>query len=214
MYICSVSNVLDSIQLYLILNDMSQDFESRSFLEDLFEVRNSEDIKWFARLYIGIYSFVLIVFFVVSHYFYWNFLSEFFSLLTGTSLFGLLFIIAFAYALDFHKEITKRFPETKGYKISKVLGIISLGVAIFIQYTLDVMTDHYEFQCGSYLVDIHNGIYHVFGCDCETLGNTWDVVEMRGYEIEQTTNCELCEECKWLVEDAIDTYESDRYYRR
>ena len=196
---------------------MSQDFESKSFLEDFFEVRNTEVIKGLARFYIGVYSFIFIVFFVVSHYFFWEFFSEIFSLLTGTSLFGLLFIIAFAYAFDLHKEVADRFQvyeEKKIYKISMALGVISVGVAIFIQYTLDGVTDHYEFQCGTYLVDIHKGIYHILGCDCETLGNTWDVVEMRGFEIEQTTDCELCEECKWIVEDAIDTYESDRYYRR
>jgi hypothetical protein len=196
---------------------MSQDFESKSFLEELFEVRNTEDIKWLARLYIGIYSFILIVFFVVSHYLYWKFLSEIFSLLTGASLFGLLFIVAFAYSFDLHKKVAKRFQcyaEKKIYKISVVFGVILVGIAIFIQYTLDVMTDHYEFQCGTYLVDINNGIYHILWCDCESLQEAGSIVEMRGYEIEQTTNCELCEECKWIVEDAIDAYESDMYYRR
>ena len=192
--------------------------ERKSYLWDLFGVENSEYTKFLSQIYVGAYSVIFIIFFVISRFFYWEYFSSIFSLLTGTTLFALLFIVAFAFTLNidvyFSDEIGNLYKDTKDYKITMAWGIVLFVVAIFIQYYLDMVTDNYAFQCGAYLVDIDNGIYHITNCDCETLNEAPYIVEMRGFEIEEKTMCRLCSECKSIVDDAIGTYESERFYRK
>lgn len=197
---------------------MKHDYVRKSFLWDLLGVDNSKNIRILSHLYIGAYSVIYVIFLVISRYFYWEYFSSIFSLLTGTTIFALLFIAGFTIVLNFDvkfsNEIGNLYKETKEYKVTIVWGIAILITAIFIQYYLDVVTDHYEFQCGTYLVDIGNGIYHIKDCNCETINDASFIVEMRGFEIEENTTCRLCHECKYIVEDAIDTYESEMFYRK
>lgn len=206
-----------------------------SFLRYLIGDIYGNRIEIFAKLYLGIYLIVFLILLIISRFFYWEFLSTIFSQLTGASLFSLLFIVAFIVALNFEIEcdydedsefnaIRYNYKTPSEYEIVKanpiykftIIWAVTLTIAsITIAYNLDKITDHYEFQCGTYWVDLGNDIYHYFTeKDCTTAKEANELIEMRGYEIEHHTNCRLCDECIDMLDYTYDTYESERYYRR
>ena len=67
----------------------------------------------------------------------------------------------------------------------------------------------------TFLVDENAGIYHLdYDNDCEYAKESENLVRMKGYEIEEFTNCTLCESCEEWAEDAETEYESNYFFRR
>lgn len=205
----------------------------QSFLSNI--VKKCEFCK---DIYDGIrtYSLVIIltgtilisVFVGLSFFVYWHWLSKVIDLLMGTSLVFILYVIAVISILDIQvaeevqekeydlysgQEIRKKVQHSIGYKLTIVWGITLMLLGVVAIYGTNKFRKHYSFQTSYFLVDQTKGIYHLdYDNDCEAKKNAF-LKRMQGYEFEDL-NYQFCVECEEWLDDAMDSYESDRYYRK
>ena len=101
--------------------------------------------------------------------------------------------------------------KNQGYTKTKVIGIILIILGISSIYFSDRYRKHYAFECETFLVDEHKGIYHLNGYndDCDEIEDSY-LVPLKGYEIERQ-GYSFCPSCEQWAEDE---YESRRYIRR
>lgn len=148
---------------------------------------------------------------------HWKFVSSILSLITGTSLLFLVYILAFVVLLDFGAQNdgdSNESRKTKSAFLIKVWPVILIILGVVAVILSNNFRKHYAFECETFLVDTESGIYHInYKNDCEEAAKAGNLIEMKGYEIEEAgyTFCEWCEEWEEEVRDAYnDAQYSDR----
>jgi hypothetical protein len=199
-----------------------------SFLEDIIGSEIYGVLGNCAQRYLLKATCVLGVVLILTFIVHWGFISSILNLVTGTSL---LFIVYVACAIVyFDKQIEVEIEDErrwmyeitpykdrkpKGYTKTKVWGIILIIIGISVIYVSNRYRKHYSFECETFLVDSSKGLYHLngFNKDCEEIEKGTILVPMKGYKIENS-NYSFCPCCDEWAEDAVGSFESDRYYRK
>lgn len=84
----------------------------------------------------------------------------------------------------------------------------------FAIYSSNRNRKHYAFECSTFLVDKQAEIYHYnYRNHCEIAAEAVELNAMKGFEVEEE-NYTLCHWCKEWADDAKDTYEVERFYRK
>ncbi len=199
--------------------------DSYSFLKNILGRNTYNEFKEYAKVVVPIGTCVLVVLVGLSMIVHWNFVSSLLSLVTGTSLLFIAYVVGVVLLLDRGVDVVLEkdwngcynFPTTKpqGYKRTVVWGIFLICIGIGSIYATNKYRKHYAFECDSFLVDENKGIYHLDGYndDCDEIDDSYDLIRMKGFEIEEK-GYTFCASCEIWVEEAETDYESDRYYRR
>jgi len=195
-----------------------------SFLANLLGKNTYADFKDWSKIIVPIGTIILVGFFLLSQFVYWEIISQLLSLVTGTSLLFLAYIAALIVVLDIKVDIEepeyefyqykKEAPKSTAYKMTMVWGVILIILGITAIYFSNKYRKHYAFECSTVLVDRGAGKYHLdYDNDCELAAEAVSLEKMKGYELEQT-NYTLCEWCQDWADDVEAEYESERYFRR
>lgn len=203
--------------------------ESRSFLKDIIGRNTYNGTKEIAHHIIPVATCVLVVLWGLSKFFHWGLLSFLLNLTTGTSLVFIAYILGLIVLLDkgidveLLESVTAPryqnryyFPkeEPQGYRRTIILGVILVALGIAAIYFSNRYRKHYAFECETFLVDKTNLLYHINtnnGCEYKSR----NVEEVKGYQLEEDfSEYRFCEWCQEWAEDASDTYESDKYFRK
>ena len=196
--------------------------ETFSFIKDILGKNTYNEFKVYAKQYIPIATVVLIVVLALTYFFHWWLLSRILSIITGTSLIFIVYIIGVVLFLDYGVEVELEETWNGGYKMpdnrpfnykygTKLWGITLIVLAIAAIYISHKYRTYYAFECETFLVDENTGIYHLeYGHDDEEIRYT---TKMMGYEIEEN-GYSFCESCKEWLEEAEEEYESERYIKR
>lgn len=84
----------------------------------------------------------------------------------------------------------------------------------FAIYSSNRNRKHYAFECSTFLVDKQAEIYHYnYRNHCEIAAEAVELNVMKGFEVEEESYT-LCHWCKEWADDAKDTYEVERFYRK
>lgn len=201
----------------------------KSFFRKIIGSDTYDRYREFAKLYAPIYVIVTGMVFLLTRFYYWGFLCTIFSLLSGWSLFSLLFIISFMVLcnIECKGEETEYVNISNGttwkednirskpYKLTIVWFVVLLALGTAFGILSNREKSHYRFQCTTYLVDCQNEIYHIVeNDDCEDISNRDELIEMKGHEIESETDCQLCPACQEWHDDVTSTINSERHIRR
>ena len=196
--------------------------ESYSFLKKIIGRQTYNGIKDTANQVVPIATCVLILLLGLSLFVHWTFISSILSLITGYSLIFIAYIIGLIVWLDKGVDVALQkeyrgyaFPkkEPKGFKKTKVRGIMLVILGIVAIYFSNVYRKQYAFECDTFLVDHQKKTYHLdWDNDCEEAEMASRLEKMKGYQIDDSyTFCYWCEE--W-AEDAEAEYNANRFYRR
>lgn len=200
----------------------------KSFLREIIGNDSYDSLRRLAILYVPVYVVVTGVVYLLTKFFFSGVLSSIFSLLTGWSLFSLLFIgsVMMICNIECKGEETEYINLNSGstwkedninsrsYKWTIVWFIVLLAIGITLGTISNRESSHYKFQCTTYLVDHQNGIYHIIeNDDCEDIADYDSLVEMKGHEIERQTDYQLCTSCEEWYEDVISDMEAQEHYR-
>lgn len=199
-----------------------------TFLSNLIGQRTYDDLNSYAKFIVPIGTLILLVLWGLSLLVHWGFISSLLNFLTGYNLLFLAYIILLIIYLDFSIAVDIPKYESKiNKKIEKYIcglilliiivhKIIIIGLGISAMYFSNKYKSHYAFECNTFLVDEKKGIYHLdgFNDNCEEIEDQSDLVKMKGYQIEQETDYTFCECCESWEEDALGSYEFDRYYKK
>ena len=158
----------------------------------------------------------------LSYFFHSGIINWFLQLLTGTSLLFIAYIAAWILILDVQVSVdeperyvwkeSEKVQRPFKYKLTIIWGIILIILGISAIYISNKYRKHYAFECGTYLVDTQQHIYHVdWNDDCDVANEAEELEERYGYEIDDSYR--LCESCKDFL-DEMESYESERYIRR
>ena len=202
----------------------------QSFLSSVLGRETYDELKYYAVLYAAIGTCILVVLILLSLFFHWRIISTLLSLFSGRSLLFLGYIISLILLLDKEVDVDEeeaqsnyrryrnsysecnRKPRSTPYKYTVAWGAILIILGIAAIYFSKKYSDHYTFECTTFLVDEVSGTYHLeFNRDCERAAGA-DLIKKKGYEIEKDgyTFCAFCE--GWL-EDMDDEYNSSQYTR-
>lgn len=196
--------------------------ESYSFLKKIIGRQTYNGIKETANRIIPIATCILILLWGLSFFVHWSFISSILSLITGFSLIFIAYIIGLIVWLDKGVDVALQkeyrgyaFPkkEPKGFKKTKVRGIMLVILGILAIFFSNVYRKQYAFECDTFLVDHQKKTYHLdWDNDCEEAEVASRLEKMKGYQIDDSyTFCYWCEE--W-AEDAEAEYNANRFYRR
>ena len=196
--------------------------ENYSFLKYLFGRNTYEGFKEEGGKYTHIATGILLLIFLLSLKFHWGILSYILDITFGYSLLFILYIISLVIMLDrgipieikydYNHNYVPPAEKPKGYTRTVVWGCILIAFGIVLVYATQQYKRHYGFECDTFRVDTINGTYHLSDNDCEEASLADNLVEMQGYEIEET-DYEFCEECQEWLEDAEDAYVESQYRR-
>lgn len=195
------------------LND-TYECEKYSFLKNRFPktYRDAERFKSIGLVYVV----VLMLVFILSHFFYSSILEFLIRIMMGWSLLNIIFVGVMIAVLDIQvkalteEEMSERKPPLR-YKASMVWGCclcISGIVALHLsaQYKKD-----YIFKCSYFYLEDITGVYHIWD-DCHYIGldkndkpiRNVNCFWVKGHELEDWHT--LCVACKEVAEDAADDY--------
>ena len=201
----------------------------KSFLRSIIGNDSYDRLRGLSILYVPIYVVLTGLVFLLSKFFFWKILSTIFSILTGWSLFSLLFIgsIMLLCNIECNGEVSEYMNlnngstwkedniNPKSYNLTIVWFIVLLALGITYGVISDREESHYKFLCTTYLVDHNNGVYHIIENDnCEDITNYNSLVGMKGHEIEAQTNYQLCTSCEEWYEDVMNAIDESEHYRR
>lgn len=201
----------------------------KSFLRKIIGNDTYDNLRGLAILYVVVYVVVTGLVFLLTRFFFWGVLSSIFSLLTGWSLFSLLFIgsVMLLCNIECNGEESEYINlnngsiwkedniNPKSYNLTVVWFIVLLALGITFGVISNREKSHYKFQCKTYLVDHKNEIYHIIeNDDCENISNYNSLIEMKGHEIEDQTNYRLCTSCEEWYEDVMNAIDESEHYRR
>lgn len=192
----------------------------QSFLSNFINRDLYHDLMGLAKLIAVIGTVIVAILFGLTFICHSSIVCELFSWVSGTSLLFIIYIVAVVLVLDVTVDVEEpesRFeecpPKPGKYKLTIVWGVILVLLGVAAIYFSNKYRKQYTFECETFLVDNQAGIYHLnWDNHCEVADEAYDLVKMQGYQIDTSyTFCDWCEE--WM-EDAEDTYESNRYFRR
>ena len=182
----------------------------QSFISNLLGRKTYEDIKEFAKPTSIIGAIVLLLLYVLSHYFHSGFLSYLVSLTNGYSLLFIGYVAILIVFLDIEVEVEepeqpywakkKEVVKPFKYKLTIVWSIVLLILSIVAIYYSNRYRNHYAFECETFLVDKKAAIYHLdWNSDCSIAEEAEELEEMQGYQINE--KFKFCEECQECMED-------------
>lgn len=202
---------------------------NKSFLREIIGNDSYDNLRGKAKLYVPIYIVVTGLVFILTRICFLGWLSTIFSLLTGWSLFSILFIIYVILLCNIECNCEEKiyfdpsscytwkedYINSRSYKLTTVWFIVLLTIGITFGVISNREKAHYKFQCTTYLVDHQNRIYHIIeNDDCEDRAYYDSLVEMKGHEIERQTDYQLCTSCEEWYEEVISDMEAQEHYRR
>lgn len=186
---------------------------SNSFFKQVIGKRTYEGFRYFSTKWFLIYVAVLLVTYVLSFFVYWSFVSEILQILTGTSLFSVLFLCCLILKLDIPFTPKEEYTEVdvcynkKHYRLTKVWAGFLCLFGILSLYFSESYSDSYEFKSSIVFVDEQSNTYHLFE-NCEDISNISVLKEMKGHEALEL-GYELCRGCEYLKEEYEDIAASD-----
>ena len=182
----------------------------QSFISNLLGRDTYEYFKEFARPASIIGAVILILLYVLSHYFHSDFLSYLVSLTNGYSLLFIGYVVILIVLLDIEVEVEepehpywekkKEVAKPFKYKLTIVWSIVLLILSIVAIYYSNRYRNHYAFECETFLVDKKAALYHLdWNSDCSIAEKAEELEEMQGYQINE--KFKFCEECRDCMED-------------
>ena len=196
--------------------------ESYSFLKKIIGRQTYNGIKETANRIIPIATCILILLWGLSFFVHWSFISSILSLITGFSLIFIAYIIGLIVWLDKGVDVALKkeyrgyaFPkkEPKGFKKTKVRGILLVILGIVAIYFSNVYRQQYAFECDTFLVDHQKRIYHLdWDIYCEEAEQAFRLEKLKGHQIDDSYK--FCYWCAEWAEDAKAEYNANRSYRR
>lgn len=198
----------------------------KSFLSNLLGPDTYDTLNNYAKKIVPICTGFYIILFTLTFFVYWDFISTLLNYVTGTSLLFVVYIGLIIILLNFEVNVEEperqyyrnepvKLKNTRNYNYTKVWGVMLIILGITTIYLSDRYIKLYSFKCSTFLVDENAGIYHLdYDNDCEYAKESENLVRMKGYEIEEFTNCTLCKSCEEWAEDAETEYESNYFFRR
>lgn len=184
----------------------------QSYISNLIGKYNYEEFRRMSGNIVGIGGLVLIIVFVLSHFFHSGIINYLLKLTTGTSLLFIAYVAACILLLDIQVEVDepeqqwweekKKSPKPFRYKLTIVWGVVLLFSGIMAIYLSSKYRNKYDFECTTFLVDHQANVYHLdWNDDCEDAENAEELELMYGYEIEDSYSfCEACKEYEDEVE--------------
>lgn len=117
------------------------------------------------------------------------------------------------YDLLTQEKIRPKYKHSFQYNMTIIWGILLVLAGAGGIYGTDKFRDHYAFETSYFLVDPQKRMYHVdYNNKCEDKENA-KLYRMQGYEFEDK-GYQFCIGCEEWLEDATDSYETDRYFRK
>lgn len=182
----------------------------QSFISNLLGSDTYEDFKEFAKPASIIGAVILILLYVLSHYFHSGFLSYLVSLTNGYSLLFIGYVVILIVLLDIEVEVEepeqpywekkKEVAKPFKYKLTIVWSIVLLILSVVAIYYSNRYRNHYAFECETFLVDKKAAIYHLdWNSDCSIAEEAEELEEMQGFQINE--KFKFCEECQECMED-------------
>lgn len=187
----------------------------QSFLSNLIGRNTYEAGKEYAKPVVLIGSCILLVLYVLSHFFHLGIICYLVGLTNGMSLLFIGFIAELILLLDMRVEVEEpernawdkpeKKPRPVAYKLTIVWAIVLVLLGILAIYYSNKYRNQYSFECDTFLVDTEAGIYHFdWNDDCEKAEEAGSLEEMKGYQIDESYT--LCEWCKETQEDMESEY--------
>jgi hypothetical protein len=194
----------------------------QSFISNIISKSTYDQFLGYAKVIVAVGSCLLAICIGLSFFFHSSIINWFLQLLTGTSLLFIAYIAAWILILDVQVSVdeperyvwkeSEKVQRPVKYKLTIIWGIILIFLGISAIYISNKYRKHYAFECGTYLVDTQQHIYHVaWNDDCDVANEAEELEERYGYEIDDSYR--LCESCKDFL-DEMESYESERYIRR
>ena len=186
--------------------------QKQSFISNLLGQNTYAELKGIALLVSLIGTAVLIVLYVLSHFFHVGIISSLVNLTNGYSLLFIGYLLALIVLLDIEVEVEepekeywrkeKQDPKPFKYKLTIVWGVVLLILGIVAIYYSNRYRNHYAFECETFLVDEKAGIYHLdWNSNCSIAEEAEELEKMQGYQIDEKFKfCEECQECLEEVE--------------
>lgn len=153
-------------------------------------------------------SGILMILYILSHYFHLGIVSWLLNLTSGTSLLFIGYIAAIIVLADRRVEVDEpenylyneiKEPKPFKYKLTIVWGVTLIALGIVAIYNSNRYRNHYAFECETFLVDEKAGIYHLDYIECSVAEEAESLEEMKGYQIDKTFR--FCEECQEWLDD-------------
>lgn len=193
----------------------------------------------YAKIIVAIGTCIIGILLLLSHFFYWEFLSKLLSLFTGTSIIFICYIIALILILTI--DITLKEPKQESKeddsdgieydywsnkkkqskpsfnnladRLAEIWMYVLIVLGIVAVYYSNLYRKNYAFECSTFLVDQNAGIYHL-DCynKCEDAAQAFELEKMKGFQIDDSYT--FCEWCKEWAEDAEADFEYHRYFRK
>jgi uncharacterized membrane protein len=196
----------------------------QSLLSNILGRSAYDEFKAHTKYVIAIGTCILLLLFMLSKFVHWGIICSLLNLITGTSLLFIAYIAALIITLDIEVDVEEperndwskdvKIDKPIAYKMTIVWGVLLVILGITAIYYTNKYRKQYAFECETFLVDKHSGIYHLnFDNDCEIAESTNSLVIMKGYEIKDF-NYTLCKWCDEWASDEESYYNSNRYTRR
>lgn len=187
----------------------------QSFISNLIGKDIYDNFKDQAKIIIYIGSCILAILLLLTSFFYWGFLSTLLNYVTGTSLLFIVYVAALILVFDIEVNVDEperyywsepvRRSKPIQYKLTIVWGVVLIILGIGAICFSDEYRKQYSFECDTYLVDHQKKIYHLdWDIDCEVAAESFNLVKMKGYEIDKSYK--LCDCCECWVEYAEAEY--------
>lgn len=187
----------------------------QSFISNLIGKDIYDNFKDQAKIIIYIGSCILAILLLLTSFFYWGFLSTLLNYVTGTSLLFIVYVAALILVFDIEVNVDEperyywsepvRQSKPIQYKLTIVWGVVLIILGIGAICFSDEYRKQYSFECDTYLVDHQKKIYHLdWDIDCEVAAESFNLVKMKGYEIDKSYK--LCDCCECWVEYAEAEY--------
>lgn len=191
----------------------------KSFLSNILGKDSYLRYKADAKKIVVIGTCILGILFLLSSLLHLKIISELLNLCTGTSIFFIVYIAALILFLDVEVDLGQNEDESEApqkqfaYKLTIVWGLVLTIIGFSTIYFSNIYRKHYAFECCTFLVDKQTKTYHIdYNNHCEIAAECNDLVEMKGYEIEDAnyTFCVWCQD--W--ENDIEMDYQDKYTHR
>lgn len=194
----------------------------QSFISNLLGKDRYELCKEY-KIVIAIGTCVLAIILLLTNFFHWGFLCGLLNIVTGTSLLFIAYIAILIVVLDIRVDVDEpercywsepqKHPKPIQYKLTIVWAVILIVLGVGAIYFSNDYRKQYSFECNTYLVDHQEKIYHLdWDIDCEVAAESYNLVKMKGYEIDKSYK--LCDWCECWAEDVEAEYEASKYFRR
>lgn len=181
-----------------------------SYLSNLVGEERYNRFKPYAKFVFLAYSGVLAILFLLTKVCHWMFVSEIFSLFTGTSLFFLLYVAFAILCLDI--RVSEVYRVDWRYKLTIVWGVFLIIVGLAAIVYTNRCRNAYAFECVHCYIEEDCGYFHVHK-KCGSIIDKSLLQESKVYKA-QDKGLKLCEECEERLEDLEYESESLRYSRR